>query len=48
MSLPSVRERLRFGARGMPEVTIEGCIGEVSGSPTRTESAWVRAIGSSG
>ena len=47
-SVGGVRERLRWGARGMPGVTIGGSISVVSGSPTRAERAWVRSIGFSG
>ena len=43
-----VRERLRWGARGMPGVTIAGSIESVSGIPTMAESDWVRSIGFSG
>ena len=47
-SVGGVRERLRWGARGVPGVTIAGSIESISGSPTRAERAWVRSIGFSG
>ena len=47
-SVGGVRERLRCGAREMPGVTIAHSIESISGSPTRAERAWVRAIGFSG